>query len=97
MNTQDTDEHVYFALTAIQEYEERCRLEAVSARRLSDQIPGTIDAADSKPIAEKIPKEHLLTVIKSPAQSLGFLLKVRTRVCKCRIAPLPPNRSELLF
>ncbi len=62
MNTQDTSEHVYFALTAIQEYEERCRLEAAAARRLSDQIPRTIAEADSKLIAEKIPKAHLLTI-----------------------------------
>ena len=62
MNTQDTSEHGYFALTAIQEYEERCRLDAAAARRLSDQMPRLIAEADSKPIAEKIPKAHLLTI-----------------------------------
>ena len=62
MNSQDTDEHVYVALTAIQEYEERCRLEAAAARRLSDQTPGTIAEVDGKPIAEKIPKAHLLAI-----------------------------------
>ena len=62
MNSQDTDEHVYVALTAIQEYEERCRLEAAAERRLSDQMPKMIAEADSKPIAEKIPKTHLLTM-----------------------------------
>jgi len=55
MTAQDTSEHVYFALTAIQEYEERCRLEAAAARRLSDQIPGTISEADGKLIPEEIP------------------------------------------
>ena len=53
MTTQDTSEQVYFALTAIQEYEERCRLEAAAARKLSDQIPGTVAEADSKPIAKE--------------------------------------------
>jgi len=50
MTTQDTSEQVYFAPTAIQEYEERCRLEAAAARKLSDQIPGTIAKADGKSI-----------------------------------------------
>lgn len=53
--SQDTGEQVHFALTAIQEYEERCRLEAAAARRLSDQLPRTIAEAGNKPIAEKIP------------------------------------------
>ena len=54
MTTQDISEQGYFVPTAIQEYEERCRLEAAAARRLADQIPRAIAKADGKPIAVQI-------------------------------------------